>query len=192
MRTWHFAAFLLIACGGKIATESTAGTSSGKPTRPIGDDDDDSPPISSSGVSSSGYHGTTTSGYSGSSSDCFGTTSGCYGGSTSGYSTSGYSTSGYPSSSSGYSTSSSGGTLCGSVSFGCGGTEQSYKCSVDGPPGTPGLQCYGAVGHPNAKCNCYGTYLDGGTSTFEVKIPKSPDSKDLFNIWQKYCGGYCY
>lgn len=180
MRLWHFAAFLLIACGGKIATESTAGTSSGKPV-PTGDDDDDSPPVSSSGVSSSGYYGTS-SGYYPSSSG--------YG--TSGYASSGYTSSGYSTSSSGYSSSSSSGTLCGSITVGCGGTDQSYKCSIDGPPGTPGLQCYGVVGKPTAKCNCYGTYLDGGTSTFEIKVPKDWDTKDLYSVWQNYCGGYCY
>jgi hypothetical protein len=174
MRFWHAAAFLLIACGGKIASESTGSNGPGPGLHPGAGDDDDDPGYTSS-----------TSGAVSSSSGSPGTSSGYVpppypypGSSTS-------STSGFGGSSS------SSGTLCGNVSMGCGGDGTSYKCSIDGPPGTPSLQCFGDTGDPVAKCNCYGTYLDSGTGDFVLKLPKQPRPKDLYTAWQKYCGGTC-
>jgi hypothetical protein len=171
MRLWHAAAFLLIACGGKIATESTGSNGPGPGLHPGAGDDDDDPGYASStsGISSSGYPGTST-----------------------GNVPPPYPYPGGSSSSSGFAgSSSSSGTLCGKVTMGCGGDGTTYKCSIEGPPGTPSLQCFGDAGESVAKCNCYGTYLDSGTSDFVLKLPKEPRPKDLFNAWQKYCGGSC-
>lgn len=207
MRLWHAGLFLLIACGGKIATESTTGAGTKTPDQ---DDDDfttgsvsSSSSGGSSGVSTSGTYGTS-SGYASSGYASSGYASSGY--ASSGYASSGYgTTSGYPypssSSSSGYasssgypypsSSSSSSGyyPLCSDLPNGCSGGQGAWKCYVGS---SPSLSCYGDFKDNIAHCSCYGYgYGDGGVSTFDFPVT-SYEPKMLINVWQKYCGGYCY
>lgn len=180
LRPWHATLFMLIACGGKIATESTAGT--GSTATPNDDEDDDVAVSSSSGyASSSGFdHGT-----SGKPGTLRPPVSG-----SSGYSTSsGYtsSSSGYSTSSSGYSTSSSGSSSsgavpsCGEVPIGCSGTPGRVDCYV----GTsPAMKCWANTKDlKQMHCVC----SDGA----DYDVGLAADPKLLVNVWQKLCGGVC-
>jgi hypothetical protein len=190
MRRWLIPLLVLVACGGKIAAEEVGG-SSGR----TGDDDDDvvvgRRPGSVS--STSGYGGSTSSGYYGTSGYYGGTTSGDYG--TSGYASSGYP---YPVTDGGYypgTSSSASGSVpgCSNVFITCGGDGRFIGCDVSG--GYTQMNCsYDTQsGTKYATCSCFRGGADAiAPFSVDVSTLGRADSTVLLAYWQKYCGGYCY